>query len=367
MAQIRFPEKRGAFGLVAVGRELGCDLLAQFVLDRGEIGDAHPVEPLADRPQRRMLDVGGEHAERAEDARHRRNHHARNPELPRQIRRVHAAIAAERHQRQVAGVQSALHRDRADRARHRGIGHGPDAMRRVLHRQGKRISDMDADGLLAQRAIDMQLAARQRGRVDEAQHHIGVRHGRPVIAEAVACRSRHRAGRLRPDDQEAALVDAGDRTAAGADLGDVDRGHLEHVAAGLDEAARCRDAVAKLVFRGHAGAAVLDDDGLGGGAAHVEHDDIAVVARDAEPGRADDAAGRTGGHHQHRLFAGHIRRQHAAVRGHDQDRRRDADGAKSRIRAAADSCAWRQANRRSPPSCWCVHIPSFPAARRRTW
>ena len=145
VAQIRFPEKRGTVGLVAVGRELGGDLLAQLRLDRGEIGDAHPVEPLADGLQRGMLDVGSEHAERAEDARHRRNHHAWNAELPRQIRRVHAAVAAERHQREVAGIEAAFDGDRADRARHRGIGHGADAMRRVLHRQRKRISDMDAD------------------------------------------------------------------------------------------------------------------------------------------------------------------------------------------------------------------------------
>ena len=183
----------------------------------------------------------------------------------------------------------------------------------------------------AQAPVDGEPAAGQRARIDQAQHDVGIGHGRPVVAEAVAGRARHGAGRLRPDLQQPALVDARERAAAGADLGDVDRRHLQHVAAGLDEAARRRDAVAELVFRRHAGPAVLDDHGLGGGAAHVEHDEVGLAARGTQARRADHAAGRPRGHHEHRLLAGRLRRQHAAVGGDHADRRGDADRAQPRL------------------------------------
>ena len=186
------------------------------------------------------------------------------------------------------------------------------------------------DRPLAQAPVDRQPPAGQRARIDQPQHHVGVRHRRPLVAEAVAGRPRHGAGRLRPDLEQPALVDAGQRAAAGADLGDVDGRHLEHVAAGLDEAARGRDAVAELVFRRHARPAVLDDHGLGGRAAHVEHDEVGLAARRAQPRRADHAAGRARRHHEHRLLAGRLRRQHAAVGGDHADRRGDADRAQAR-------------------------------------
>ena len=58
-----------------------------------------------------------------------------NAELPRQIGRMHAAIASERHQREIARIAAAFDGDRADRARHRGIGDRADAMGGVLQRQ----------------------------------------------------------------------------------------------------------------------------------------------------------------------------------------------------------------------------------------
>jgi len=131
-------------------RELRGDLLAQLRFDRLQIGDTHPIESLAHCLQPGMLYIGGEHAQRTEDARHRRNHDARYTQLPRQIGRVDTAIASESHQRQIAGISSPFDGNGTDRARHRGIGHGPDAMRRILHRQPQRITDMDANRGLTQ-------------------------------------------------------------------------------------------------------------------------------------------------------------------------------------------------------------------------
>src|SRR2546428_7025866 len=67
-----------------------------------------------------------------------------------------------------------------------------------------------------------QLAAEPGVGADPAEHQIGVGDGRLVAAAAVAGRARHRLGAVRPDAQGAAVVDPGDRAAAGADRVDVD-------------------------------------------------------------------------------------------------------------------------------------------------
>ena len=64
-------------------------------------------------------------------------------------------------------------------------------------REAERLGHVGQDRLLAQAPVDGEPAAGQRARVDQAQHDVGVRHGRPVVAEAVAGGTRHGAGRLR--------------------------------------------------------------------------------------------------------------------------------------------------------------------------
>ena len=54
-----------------------------------------------------------------------------------------------------------------------------------------------------------------------------------------------------------------------------------------------------------------------------------LAARRTQARRADHAARRARGHHEHRLLAGRLRRQHAAVGGDHPDRRRDADRAQA--------------------------------------
>ena len=73
------------------------------------------------------------------------------------------------------------------------------------------------------------------------------------------------------------------------------------------------------------GSAALDDRGLGGRAAHVEHDQV-VIAASARPSRAapmtppagPEATTKTG------LSLARLDAEHAAVGRHDQDRRSDA-------------------------------------------
>ncbi len=226
----------------------------------------------------------------AEHARHRRHQNPRDAELAGQLDREHRAVAAERHQGHVARIAAALDRDGADRARHRDGRDLADAVGRVDRRNPRAVRRHDAGS--RPRCAPGRPAARAAGepaRVEEAEQQVGVGDGRPIVAAAVAGRPGIGAGGFRPDQQQAAWVHGGQRAAARSDLGDVDRRHLEEIAAALDEAAGRAHALAELVFGGQRRHAVVDDRRLGGRAAHVEHDDVAVADHLAEPGGARDA------------------------------------------------------------------------------
>ena len=145
-------------------------------------------------------------------------------------------------------------------------------------------------------------------RIEPAEHDIGVGDGRFGAAAAIADRARVGAGALRSDLQRADLVAPGDRAAAGADLDHVDHRHHDRMAAGI---------AADIIARRHGRLAVADQACLGGGAAHVERDDVAVAELLADLRRGDDAADRAGFHHRHRALLRDFRRHHAAVGAHD--------------------------------------------------
>src|SRR6185503_2240252 len=78
------------------------------------------------------------------------------------------------------------------------------------------------DGGLGLAAVELDLAAQVIVRIDDAEHDVGVRHRSVGPAEAIACRPGARAGALRTNAQQAALIDPGDAAAAGADRAHVD-------------------------------------------------------------------------------------------------------------------------------------------------
>ena len=131
-----------------------------------------------------------------------------------------------------------------------------------------------------------------------------------VPPSAVTRRPRRRAGALRPDAQ-AAVIDARDRAAAGADLEDVHHGdlHRQRLVVAADQR-----------LRGGQRLALVDHAGLGGGAAHVEGDGVVDAERVAERLRADHAGGRAGLEHADALVLRLRRLVEAAGRLHDQER-----------------------------------------------
>ena len=115
--------------------------------------------------------------------------------------------------------------------------------------------------------------------------------------------------------ERTAGLDPRDAAAAGANLLDVDHGDLQRQAGGVTADHRAA---------GHQHVAIVDDAGLGGGAAHVERDGVGEPDAIAQRLGGDDAGGGTGFQHAH---AGALRLldiEQPAGRLHDQEIAREA-------------------------------------------
>src|SRR6185436_13844946 len=128
----------------------------------------------------------------------------------------------------------------------------------------------------------------------EAESDVRVRHRGLPAAAAVARRPGVRAGAARADGDRAGRVAPRDRAASGADLGDVDRRYADQLARSAQQARADRERGAHLVLLRPRDAAVLDEGGLGGRAAHVEGDRVGVAELAGERERRDDAGGGAG-------------------------------------------------------------------------
>src|SRR5262249_22528118 len=148
-------------------------------------------------------------------------------------------------------------------------------------------------------------------RVEIAQHEIGVGDGGLEAAQAVARGPGIRARTVGTHAEETAF-DPRPAAASGADLDQVQTGNLHGQAAALAHA----DQVDLELVRAR-GNAVLDEGGLGGGAAHVEGDEVPV------PGEPSDVRGEDGARRGPRVERAHgegggrIRGGDAAVVLHD--------------------------------------------------
>ena len=145
----------------------------------------------------------------------------------------------------------------------------------IGHVQGS--GDVVGDGAAGELSVDGEVAGQQVPGVEVAEQYVGVGDGGVLAAELVAGGAGEGAGALGADAEGAAAVDGGDAAAASADLGEVDGGDAEDVAAASEEAVADADAAADLVLGGLEHLAVLDDGGLGGGAAHVEGHQVGHV------------------------------------------------------------------------------------------
>ena len=241
-----------------------------------------------------VLQVGREQARRGEDARVRRHEHARDLELERDVAREQRSRAARGDERELARVVAAPHGVELDRLRHPVLLDLQRTERGLLDGHPELACDR-AHGLLGELAVEAHRPAEQPAvGAQAAEHELCVRGGGQRAAAPVAGGPGVGAGRLRADAEHAALVDVGDRAAAGADRVDVDHRHHRLVVADL----RVEQVPhAQLAARGHAD--------VGRGAADVERDDVVEARHLARPDAADQPRHRA----RHEQVDGPLRRR----------------------------------------------------------
>ena len=137
---------------------------------------------------------------------------------------MHGGGAAAGDEVALARVDPLLHGDVLDGGDHGVIDRARDDAGSGRKLDAERIGD-GADGLLRRRLVEVHPAAEEVVGVDDAEHHVGVGHGRSHAAEAVAGGAGIRARALRPHAKQPARIDMGDGAAAGA--------HRAHVHLGM--------------------------------------------------------------------------------------------------------------------------------------
>ena len=276
----------------------GLPHFVQTSLAQGQHGGADEI----------LAQVQQQAAERRGRARIGRHQCGRRLQFIHQAAAEQRAGTAEEHQREVARVVPPLGRNAPQRAGDMLLGDADDRFRRRVEVEVEGGGD-PGDGRLGPRALQVRPAvgAEHGRRAQAAEHELGVGHRRPGAALGIAGGARLGAGALRPDAQQAAPVDPGDRAAAGADRADIDHRPPD------------RQAEFQLALRPHRGLAAVDQADVAAGAADVAPERLGEAGLRGDPGRRRYARGRTGEHRVDRQ-PGRFRPVHrAAVRlGHQQ-------------------------------------------------
>ena len=200
-----------------------------------------------------------------------------------------------------------------------GVGHVlvddlVDAPGHLLHAHVE-LAGHRAEGLSCRVHVELHLPAEKIVRVEVAQDEVCVGDRGARAATAVAGRPRLGAGAVRPHLEKPQGVHPGDAAAAGADLDHVDDRDLDGKAAALAEAV---DPV-HLELPGLQRIAVLHRAELGGGAAHVEGEEIGIARALPQSGRRQRSRRRPRFQHAHREAGGRLGRADAAAGEHHEE------------------------------------------------
>ena len=193
---------------------------------------------------------------------------------------MHGPRAAERHEREPARVDAALHGDDAKRTHHLLVRH-PDDSLGGLQLVESQLRAQPGDGLPRRVQVQLHAAGQRRGGGEVAEQEVGVGHRRLGATAAVAGGPRVGARRPRSRPQRAARVAPADRAAPGAHGMHIDHGQLDHPAADL---ARVRSPHPSP----------LDDAHVAGGASHVEPHRVAFAREGGQQAGPDRPARRAG-------------------------------------------------------------------------
>src|SRR5215471_19784633 len=192
-----------------------------------------------------MLEFSFEKTNCAEDPRHRRDQYRPDFERASRLGGKKRIVAAESDQREVSRFPAAFDRNGTHRTRNAGAVDEIGAVGRFLQWQTEGRGYLRENRAPRFGRIKRQ-PARQPVLREIAKRYIRIGQGRRGPAIAVANRARHRAGAAWADMQSSGHVDCKNTTAAGADLGDVDRRGTQKIPSTLVEPAATRDRAAHL-------------------------------------------------------------------------------------------------------------------------
>ena len=243
-------------------------------MHRHELAEIDAGKIRIDRADEIVAFVGEQHAERREMRGKQRHDHLRDVKLARDSADMKRPGPAGGDQREVARVVALGDRHFAHRERHLVDRDIDDGLRGRDGIELERVGDLLLDAAQGALGIELHRAAEEIVRIDPAEHHIGVGNGRLGAAAAIADRPGIGAGALRPDLERADVVEPRDAAAAGADLDHVDHRQHDRMAAGI---------AADVVARRQRRLALANQARLGGGAAHVERDDVGKSKLPARP------------------------------------------------------------------------------------
>ena len=259
--------------------------------------------------------VRQEHADGGEVAGFRRDDHRRDGQLARQRGGMQRPAAAVGEQREIARVESVLHRDLADGAGHQHGGDGDDSVsgadQPFLAAVAERRSRLRGDGVARRFEPQGQLAAQEAVGVEPPEHKIRIGDGGLGAPALVAHRPGGRSGALGSDVEPFLAVQPRDGAAARPDLDDVDHRPLD---------GETLDVAVHVVDRLHGEAPVLHQGAFRRGAAHVEGDDVADAERLGIGAGAYATPDGTGFHQPDGLAASAVHRQQTTVGAHHEQR-----------------------------------------------
>ena len=244
-------------------------LAAQLV----ERGRGHRFEVLADglrvdgvgaemlAPDLGDLWLGDERPERRGQPRIDRDDDPRHPHLGGDVGGMERSGAAKGDQGVLPRIEPAIDGEHADGVGHVLVGDVDDRLRRLHAVETDAVAEL-VELRFRLRHAERDGAAEEVVRVEPPQREIGIGDGDLLATGVVADRAGIGAGALRADAEEPALVDPGDRAAARADGGEIDRRRGDGQTPLDLEIGRVRDL------------AVAHQPDVAGGASHVERDEI---------------------------------------------------------------------------------------------
>ena len=286
--------------------------LPETLVHARRIVTAHQAEI---RLQVKVPDLGLEQSQGAVEAGIRRHQNRGHPELLGQHAGVKRSGAAEGDQHEVARIHAAVLQRKPELHRHVVVDDLENPGRRLHHVEAQRFGQARPNRRLRPGPVQPEPPAQGAAVPEGAQQQVGVGHRRQLAAPAVTGRSRVGSRAPGPDLHQAVLPDPGDGAAARTQ--------------GVDRQHRRRQVLSRDPARGGLlGPPVADHADIGGGAAHVEGDEV-PASQDRGQLDAGHHAGR--GTREQRLvgIAGaDVHAHQAAVGLHEEDlRRHDAGGA----------------------------------------